>query len=113
MDSPCTPLEALEERLLASATLPASLVTPPPPAFPTAAATVSPPPVGTYPERIEGDANLDGTVDIFDFIILKINYGRGDGVGWEQGDFDLDGDVDIADFTLLKRTYGLTLQRPT
>ncbi len=51
-----------------------------------------------------GDANLDGGVDIDDFVILKGNFGSG--TTWAEGDFDSDGDVDIDDFVILKNNFG-------
>ncbi len=51
-----------------------------------------------------GDADLDGDVDIDDFVALKANFGSG--TTWVQGDFDGDGDVDIDDFVILKGNFG-------
>ena len=53
---------------------------------------------------ISGDANKDGTVDLQDFGILKVNFG-GPGC-WSQGDFNGDGAVDLQDFGLLKASFG-------
>ena len=55
-------------------------------------------------EPIPGDADLDGDVDLEDFIILKQNYNTG--ATWREGDFDGDGDVDMDDFILLKQNFG-------
>ncbi len=49
-----------------------------------------------------GDANLDGKVDMSDFLILRSNYGK-DGKWWEEGDFNGDGKVDVEDLKLLKK----------
>ena len=53
---------------------------------------------------IDGDANLDGTVDDADFQILRRNFHTG-GV-WTQGDFNLDGEVTFTDYQLLERNFG-------
>jgi len=52
-----------------------------------------------------GDADLDGDVDLNDFVLLKINFGAG-GAGWAQGDFNGDKDVDLDDFVLMKNNFG-------
>ena len=54
-----------------------------------------------------GDSDLDGDVDLDDFVALKQNFGTGG--SWTQGDFDLDGDVDLDDFVLLKKNFGAGL----
>ena len=53
---------------------------------------------------IQGDANLDGTVNLSDFVILRNNFGSG-GL-FSQGDFNGDGQVDLADFVLLRNNFG-------
>ena len=59
-----------------------------------------------------GDADLDGDVDLDDFVLLKINFGTGD--TWGEGDFDGDGNVDLDDFVILKNNFGTTaLPEPT
>jgi hypothetical protein len=55
---------------------------------------------------LEGDANLDGRVDLNDFGALKAHFGEGNLLS--QGDFDLDRDVDLDDFGLLKANFGHT-----
>ncbi|NLF30471.1 MAG: hypothetical protein GX591_06245 [Planctomycetes bacterium] len=50
-----------------------------------------------------GDADLDGDVDLDDFVIVKDNFGTGS--SWSEGDFDGDGDVDLDDFSILKLNY--------
>jgi hypothetical protein len=55
---------------------------------------------------IEGDANLDGTVDAADKKILLANIGTG--TKWTQGDLNLDGTVDFSDYQILERGFGHT-----
>ena len=57
------------------------------------------------PEVIPGDANLDGSVDLQDFGILKANFGRED-ADWSMGDFTGNGAVGLQDFGLLKANFG-------
>jgi hypothetical protein len=57
---------------------------------------------------LEGDANLDGKVDITDFNIFAPNFGLPTTLGWEAGDFDYGGVVDIGDFNLFAGNFGLT-----
>jgi hypothetical protein len=56
-----------------------------------------------------GDANLDGTVDIADFGLLRANFGASSGVTWDMGDFTYDGTVDINDFGRLRAAFGDSL----
>jgi hypothetical protein len=51
-----------------------------------------------------GDANMDGTVDLQDFSLLKANYNL-TGKGWGDGNFNGDDIVDLQDFSLLKAHY--------
>jgi len=51
-----------------------------------------------------GDADLDGAVDLNDFVILKQNFGTG--AGWAAADFDGSGSVDLNDFVILKTNFG-------
>jgi len=57
---------------------------------------------------LEGDANLDNRVDIFDFAILASAYGTEAGqAGFRaQADFNDDQKIDIFDFALLAGNYG-------
>jgi len=57
---------------------------------------------------IPGDANLDGTVNFTDLVILAQHYGKS-GMNWDQGDFDYDGTVAFADLASLAQHYGQTL----
>jgi hypothetical protein len=54
---------------------------------------------------VAGDANLDGTVSIADFIDLAMNFNSTDAT-WDRGDVNLDGSVTIADFIDLASNFG-------
>jgi hypothetical protein len=56
-------------------------------------------------DRLPGDANGDGMVDVGDLGILAANYG-GSGKSWAQGDFNGDGLVDVGDLGILAAHYG-------
>ena len=56
-----------------------------------------------------GDANLDGKVNLSDFLNLSNNVGARD-ASWSQGDFDGDGEVAFADFLLLANNFGFGAQ---
>jgi len=49
-----------------------------------------------------GDANLDGTVDLADFHLLREAYG---GSGWASGDFNGDGVVSVLDAQFMWSTF--------
>jgi hypothetical protein len=51
-----------------------------------------------------GDSNLDGLVNIADYVNLKNHWGEM--TGWSDGDFSGDGQVGIADYVLLKNSFG-------
>ncbi|MCP4376643.1 MAG: hypothetical protein GY794_10780 [bacterium] len=51
-----------------------------------------------------GDSNLDGLVNIADYVNLKNHWGEM--TGWSDGDFSGDGQVSIADYVLLKNSFG-------
>ena len=57
---------------------------------------------------LDGDANLDGKVDINDLTIVLAHYGQTAGVSWATGDFNNDGKVDINDLTIVLANYGQT-----
>ena len=58
-----------------------------------------------------GDANLDGSVDFNDFLLLKENWGSTDAT-WEQGDFNGDGVVNAADLQLLENNINMASLPP-
>jgi hypothetical protein len=55
-------------------------------------------------ETAPADANLDGRVDLSDFLRLRSNFGAV--AGWAGGDFTGDGRVDLSDFLVLRRNFG-------
>ncbi len=57
-------------------------------------------------QRVDGDANDSGQVDIVDLAMLAGFYGIGNGARWDQGDFNFDGAVDIVDLAMLAGNYG-------
>ena len=57
-------------------------------------------------ERLNGDLDFSGTVDLSDFLVLSNNFGS---VGkWTAGDLDLDGQIAFADFLILSNNFGQT-----
>ncbi|MCD6378333.1 MAG: PEP-CTERM sorting domain-containing protein, partial [Planctomycetes bacterium] len=60
---------------------------------------------GSPKQFFNGDANLDGSVDVSDLGILAGNYG-GTGKSWSEGDFCGDLVVDISDLGILAGNYG-------
>lgn len=55
-------------------------------------------------DSLAGDANLDGTVNFSDFLMLSSGFGR-DG-GWSNGDFDGSMTVGFPDFLLMSEQFG-------
>lgn len=53
---------------------------------------------------LDGDANLDGVVDINDFHSFYANLNTAG--GWTHGDFNLDGQVNFTDYQILQRFWG-------
>ncbi len=56
-------------------------------------------------DLLPGDANLDDTVSILDFAVLRANFGSDDGF-FTTGDFNGDGVVSILDFAILRANFG-------
>lgn len=65
---------------------------------------VNPNDVTLVADALDGDANLDGTVNIGDLTLLAGNFGGTS--NWLGGDFNDDGDVNIGDLTLLAGQFG-------
>ena len=57
------------------------------------------------PNKLPGDANLDGVVNFPDFITLATFFGQSTGL-WSRGDFDSNGRVAFEDFAILARNVG-------
>jgi hypothetical protein len=53
----------------------------------------------------DGDANLDGSVNIADFNALALHFG-GSGQFWNAGDFNYDGVVNLLDLNALATNFG-------
>jgi len=52
-----------------------------------------------------GDANLDGTANFTDLLLLAQHYGQS-AVNWDQGDFTNDASVGFSDLLTLAQNYG-------
>jgi formylglycine-generating enzyme required for sulfatase activity len=57
---------------------------------------------------LDGDANMDGTVNTLDFNALVGHFGQ-HGAVWSEGDFDHSGAVNTIDFNVLAGNFGNTL----
>jgi hypothetical protein len=57
---------------------------------------------------VNGDANLDGTVNFSDLLTLAANYGLTT-ADWAQGDFNYDNTVNFSDLLTLAANYGSSL----
>jgi len=68
--------------------------------------------IGIDDPLLPGDANMDGTVDLADFGILRSNFGLSVGATFGQGDFNEDGAVDLADFGILRANFGSSADGP-
>ena len=55
-----------------------------------------------------GDANLDGQVNLSDFVRLRNGFGTPRAL-WTDGNFDYDDDTDLADFVKLRNNFNGTL----
>jgi hypothetical protein len=58
------------------------------------------------PEPCQGDVDLDGDTDVFDFSRLAANFGAGPGATRAMGDVTGDGFVDAFDFCWISVDYG-------
>lgn len=54
---------------------------------------------------IDGDTNLDGSVNFSDLLIVAQNYGETTDVTWPTGDFDNDGACNFDDLLALAQNY--------
>ena len=61
-------------------------------------------------ETAYADANLDGRVDLSDFVLLRNHFGTA--AGWAGGDFTGNGIVDLSDFVILRNNFGFGSQDP-
>jgi titin len=57
---------------------------------------------------LPGDANLDGSVNFNDLLVLARNYNPSVAGGWAAGDFTGDGVVNFSDLLALSRNYNVT-----
>jgi len=55
---------------------------------------------------LPGDTDLDGDVDVTDYLRIKASLGETQGSCWRYGDFDLDGDVDRDDYRAILVNFG-------
>jgi hypothetical protein len=62
-------------------------------------------------QRLAGDINGDGLVDVADYNIWAANVGR-TGATWSQGDLNGDGLVDVADYNIWAANVGRTAGAP-
>lgn len=60
-------------------------------------------PEPTHSKRLPGDADLNGSVEFTDFLLLAKNFGQ-HGV-WGDGDFDGNGVVGFSDFLILSQNF--------
>ena len=56
---------------------------------------------------LDGDANLDGTVNLQDFNRLAANFGQSN-QAWTDGDFNYDGAINLSDFNALAGNFGMS-----
>ena len=64
--------------------------------------------IGAAEFAIPGDANLDGTVNLSDFVILRNNFNSTTAM-FTTGDFNGDGRVDLQDFVILRNNFNRTI----
>ncbi len=75
---------------------------------PTMTPTVKPTPLPTTVlcQQSRGDIDNNGVIDIFDYSLLVVNYGKEGEPGKVAGDLDCNGKVNIFDFSILLTHYG-------
>lgn len=57
--------------------------------------------------RLSGDADFDGEVELKDFLVLADNFGEAS--NWSGGDFDCDGEIQFNDFLALAENFGQSI----
>jgi hypothetical protein len=63
----------------------------------------------TFAVTFAGDANKDGSVDMFDYFAMKWSFGKSPRAQWTDGDFNGDGRVDVADLLTLEDNFGQSM----
>ena len=61
---------------------------------------------------LNGDANMDGTVNALDFNAVASNFGSS-GMVWPEGDFNGDNVVNTLDFAYIAQNFGMTSAPPS
>ncbi len=61
----------------------------------------------------DGDADLNGTVNMQDFNMLAANFGDANQQTWMQGDFNYDGTVNLLDLNILATMFGQSMPSPS
>ena len=62
-----------------------------------------------FADSLTGDVNLDGTVDVVDFLFVSRNFGNRQAT-WSDGDINCDGGVDVNDFLHVSQNFNLSRQ---
>ncbi|MEL7238817.1 MAG: choice-of-anchor Q domain-containing protein, partial [Planctomycetota bacterium] len=63
--------------------------------------------IGAAEYRLAGDANLDGDVNLTDFLTLRSNFNL-EGI-FSDGDFNGDGDINLTDFLILRANFNSSI----
>ena len=62
------------------------------------------------PEPLPGDANLDGTTNALDYVVVSNHYNIGS--TWTEGDVNGDGAVNALDYVVISNNYGAHAPEP-